>query len=108
MNIAIDFDGTISRSPRLLLQLAQALRNSGHSVIILTAAAGELPPEKRPREVAHRLIKLGLGWQPYLKSIVCCESHEKPAICKGTPIHLLIDDTRFKLEPPTLQLAPVP
>lgn len=105
MNIAIDFDGTISRSPRLLLQLAQALRNSGHRVIILTAAAGELPPTLRPAEVGKRLSHL--GWSEFIPHIRCCESCEKPDICWDQRIDILIDDSPFKLQS-TFQLMPAP
>lgn len=91
MTIAFDLDGTISRYPQVLLCVAKALRQTGHRVIVLTAAAGELPPPHRPAEVSRRLTKL--GWNGF--ETVCTETANKPADIKRLSVDLLIDDTPF-------------
>lgn len=101
MLVAFDLDGTITRNPSVFLALARALKNSKHSIIILTAAAGEIPKDNRPAEVAKRLRHI--GWGEFETSIRCCESCEKPAICKQIGADILIDDSDFVLNG-TIQL----
>jgi len=102
MKIAFDWDGTITRHPRVLIDLATSLQNQGHDVFILTAAAGEFPPDKRPAEVARRVASYGASHLP----IVCIESSQKPVYCAANGVHLLIDDTQFKGLVGTVQLIP--
>ncbi len=103
MTIAFDLDGTITANPKLFGALAGAFEMGGHRVLVLTAAAGELSPDKRPSEVRLRLARLGL---PAIE-IICCESNQKPLICQKLAIDVLIDDTIFPHMKHTLQLVPV-
>lgn len=73
-----------------------------NTVLILTAAAGELPPDMRPAEVARRLASLGAGHIPFQ----CLESAEKPTYCQSNGVDILIDDTPFNLGAKTIQLIP--
>jgi len=91
MLIAFDLDGTISRAPVLFDLLRMNFQRGGDRVIVLTAAAGELPPEKRPAEVYRRLN--GMGFSALPEWIVCCESHEKGRRCRELGVHILIDDS---------------
>lgn len=88
MIIAVDLDGTLGRFPNELLALLQPhLRNA--RVLVLTAAAGELPKHLRPAEVRRRLDKLGLQ---QLIDVVCLESSEKGEFCARNKVDFLIDD----------------
>ena len=89
MKIAFDFDGTITAHPVLLNLLAWALHGAGHEVIVLTAAAGELPKDKRPAEVTQRLRKYGF-FCPH--TLACVEGMEKGLWCKEHNVDVVIDD----------------
>lgn len=89
LKIAIDLDGTISQRPLFFFELAGLFSGSGHTVIVLTAAAGELPAAERPAEVAKRLMKHGFR-APH--ELVCIESREKGEWCNLNNVNLLFDD----------------
>jgi hypothetical protein len=91
MNIAIDLDGTITKAPDVFRAIISSFLLTGHNVTVLTAAAGELSPEARPAEVRKRLGALQIPFT----NLICCESHEKPAIVQSANMHLVIDDGNF-------------
>lgn len=97
MKVCIDLDGVITRYPEIMRLLATALMDRGDAVIILTAAAGELPKEQRPTEVARRLLALRM---PY-HELVCCESCEKPDYCRNHNVDVLIDDGNYSMDSKT-------
>lgn len=101
MKIAIDLDGTITAN-RKIGDFGVALRKSGFDVVVLTAAAGELPKELRLKEVRRRLD--AMGFNDLLA--VCVESYEKPEWCLKNGVDILIDDTEFELKG-TVQLVPL-
>lgn len=90
MKIAFDFDGTISAHSFAPDALALALHASGHQIVVLTAAAGELKPADRPAEVARRLQHYGFLC---LHELACVESHKKGHWCKVNQVDWLIDDS---------------
>jgi hypothetical protein len=91
MLIAFDLDGTISRNPGLFYLIHNSLSKTGDRVVVLTAAAGELPPNQRPAEVYRRLTNMGFHTLP--EHIVCCEGWEKGVKCRELGVNLLVDDS---------------
>jgi len=107
MKIAFDFDGTITAHPQRMNLLAQMLQLAGTHVVVLTAAAGELPADQRPAEVAKRLLRYGFTC-PH--ELACVEGHAKGEWCKANQVDVIIDDDAGYLErirrdsPQTLRL----
>lgn len=91
MKVAFDFDGTITAHPQRMNALACALHNAGCSIVVLTAAAGELPPEQRPAEVAGRLMRYGFTC-PH--KLACVEGADKGKWCKENRVDIVIDDDK--------------
>ena len=92
LNIAFDLDGTIGSHPFEFSTLMFALNGEVFHRIVLTAAAGEFPPEKRPDEVCRRLAGIGIHKHLHYDELYCCESFDKGAICQARNIHIIIDD----------------
>lgn len=89
MKIAIDLDGTAFAWPLEFRDLILTLIRGGAKVVLLTAAAGELPPEQRPKEVARRVSERLLFHDV---PIVCCGSHEKGEWMTRNRFDMIIDD----------------
>lgn len=112
MKIAFDLDGTITRNPCLFDRMITSFSRDGYSVIVLTAAAGELPPSQRPAEVYRRLAAIGVPM--LMDQIVCCDGWEKGVKCRELGVDLLVDDSddviaRVRAESPgTLVFKVVP
>lgn len=92
MKIAFDLDGTLGRYPIQLGEMAKSLQETGHDVFVLTAAAGEHPPENRPDVVRGRLRAIGLGFL----NPICVEEIQKANYCDQNGVDILIDDKMFK------------
>lgn len=93
MIFAFDLDGTLSRHPASYRRLMASLRESDGDVIVLTAAAGELPPEKRPAEVIRRLAMLGIFYNLHYDRLICCETRDKGRICAEEHVAFIFDDS---------------
>ena len=104
MRIAIDLDGTAFKWPREFSQLVLTLVVGGADVVFLTAAAGELPPQERPAEVARRVAKrLPLLTQV---AIACVEECHKGDWLTAHGFDMIIDDKQV-VSRTCLQLAPL-
>lgn len=107
MKIAFDFDGTITAHPQRMNALACSFHNAGFTVVVLTAAAGELPPANRPAEVARRLRRYGFSC-PH--ELACVEGCDKGRWCAENGVDVVIDDDKSYLKligaasPKTLRL----
>lgn len=103
MKVAIDLDDTLTKYPHQICALARALKNSGHDVFVLTACAGELPPQDRPAEARRRVDNIGLRDI----HVVWCDSSAKPKYCKDHSVNMIIDDRRMNLPSGICQLMPI-
>lgn len=97
-HIAIDFDGTITRHQLKYRALSSGLVNLGWHVTVLTAGAGELPREDRPREIARRLASIGFGHGTHYSLIACVEGGEKGFWCRDHNVDFAIDDETNRLK----------
>lgn len=90
MKVAFDFDGTISSHPRKMNELAVALHEVGHEIVVLTAGAGELPAPQRPAEMAKRIKQYGFH-VPHL--LACVEGWQKGEWCRLHSVDVVLDDS---------------
>ena len=89
--IAVDLDGTLTKYPKQLVPLVKVLKSAGCDIFVLTACAGEFPPEQRPAEARRRVNSIGLSEIP----VVWIDTAKKPEYCINNGVSILIDDVDF-------------
>jgi len=97
MNLAIDFDGTMTRHQVKYRALCSSLIHANWHVTVLTAGAGEMPKDVRPREIARRLTALGFDFGTHYSLLACVDGHEKGIWCRDHNVDFAIDDETGRL-----------